>query len=656
MRLIASPAYRAFPELDSFTDEQCEDFARLAAASSLRRGTALLMRIVTAVGLATFVVATLERFTSVPLEVSAVLALALAGFGWLVTGDLVLRVGIRRVMRRGGSCPFCRYVLVGLPVASSHTVICPECGQQASLAGHEHSVVRSADGVERFLPSTEVVFERPAREWGASVRQTWSWGRWAMAATLALMAIVFGTREMRVRREVALAQSDLAALPTVEELMERLRAAWPAPESDGERAFDVLAEFDRCAVAALPGERLIPLSLPLETWSGRAPPAGSAEEEGERARDAVRRAALLPALLQAGAWDLAVRVARAPIVDPGSLGEDDLSGTPAEMGAMVYPIERPFVARPTQSRRLAQLLHFGAHVAVDAGLRGDHERVAEACEVMQAAIRLRRAVRLQLFDGSPHLLPVGADVIAAIRAPGGADRLARLALAAARFRREHPDPDVVDDVMVAQVSRDIATAFSDLAVVRSRWSTGAAKVRSRTLLMEMNPVVGTRVLRMTPDYMAERRQVDAVVRSAMRAGRATDGAVGWIDPVGAPLLAVASTGIRASAEQNRWIALQARAWEAMLAIEGYRWRHGRLPDLLESLVPEFLPPEDAGRSGEVRSTPVTRSIRYRVLPNDPRGIGYELWPAGSGPTSVAADGDDPSAGPASGESPLIPRY
>ena len=646
MRLIASPAYRAFPELDSFTDEQCREFVHLSRGSSFRCALVLLLRAVLAAGCAGITISALLDHTAAPAELAAAAALVLGGAAWLLAGDVALRIGMRRVMRRGGACPACGYVLVGLPVDAMRGITCPECGHRADVRGHDSSVVTGGDGVERFLPSTAVVFERPRRQWRAAARRTWSWGRWALVGALLLAATTIGIRELLLRSDAARAQADLAALPTVEDLMERFRAAWPKATADGDRAFEVLAEFDRCIAEALPGERLVPLSVPPATWAGRAPPRGSADDLEERAQDAARRAELLPPLLQAGAWELAVRVARAPVVDPGPLGADDLPGGWPDAAPMAYPIDRPFRARPAAYESLGRLHHLGAHVAADAANRGDHDRLAEACEVMHAAVRLRRAVRMAPFDGATHVIPLCADVIASIRAPGGADRLARLLECASRFDRERPDPVVVDDIMVALVWRDIAEAFVDPEPLRWGWRQRTAKARSRALLFLTNPTLVRRPLPLTPNYRAEREQVDAVVRSAMRTGRGTEDGISSIDPVGAPLLAVVSASVESSAVMNRWLALQRAAWGAMLAIEGHRIRYGRLPDSLEALVPEFLPEAPRPESVEAGRVPAVRMLRLRLVPEDPRGIGYELWPSGSGPGSVAGSAD----------APLIPRY
>ncbi|MFM9145694.1 MAG: hypothetical protein ACKORL_10160, partial [Phycisphaerales bacterium] len=147
MRLIASPVYRAFPELDSFSDVQCREFTVRARGSWRRRttfGAARARAAIAAVPLTVWIVAAtvgsaigLRGASSNSWVLALVLLAGLLAGGatWLVFGDLSLRLAIRRVMRIGGTCQGCGYVLVGLPVSASLDVTCPRIVSLAAIGG-----------------------------------------------------------------------------------------------------------------------------------------------------------------------------------------------------------------------------------------------------------------------------------------------------------------------------------------------------------------------------------------------------------------------------------------------------------------------------------------------------------------------------------------
>jgi hypothetical protein len=150
MRIPLMQVYRAFPELDSFSDEECERFVTRAKT---HQGTMLMAGYA---GAALAGVATscpsgwmLWRLTHwlgrpferpgitddrIELEMFAIVivgtVLAAAGVGFAVR-DLTLRKAIARAITLA-SCPRCRYSLLGLPVERG-LVQCPECGHPVNL-------------------------------------------------------------------------------------------------------------------------------------------------------------------------------------------------------------------------------------------------------------------------------------------------------------------------------------------------------------------------------------------------------------------------------------------------------------------------------------------------------------------------------------------
>ncbi len=151
MRLPASKVYRAFRELDRFTDEQCGWYVRrairkhaISMAFMGSVGTALGGLVFGIVGaLAVLIGRAIEdgnvhnwmvyHSLAETMLIGVFIAIP-AGAGlvtWLWVRDRWLRWAIRRELRRS-TCPKCEYQLLGLRVDAG-TVRCPECGLQTRL-------------------------------------------------------------------------------------------------------------------------------------------------------------------------------------------------------------------------------------------------------------------------------------------------------------------------------------------------------------------------------------------------------------------------------------------------------------------------------------------------------------------------------------------
>lgn len=158
MRLITRrKIYRAFPELDSLSDERCEELLRRVHLSSKRGGVLLLA--VVSVGVGSFILAFIcamlllqevdLRRLEVDLYVSGRTWLYLLGRAGvavgvvapplllaLLTRDLVLGAFLKNALSghlKRTACPGCKYQLLGLSVDESGAVRCPECGGVVTL-------------------------------------------------------------------------------------------------------------------------------------------------------------------------------------------------------------------------------------------------------------------------------------------------------------------------------------------------------------------------------------------------------------------------------------------------------------------------------------------------------------------------------------------
>jgi hypothetical protein len=164
MRIPVAKKYRAFPELDRFTEAQRQRYLveALRSARWWQRltmllevlGVVLVAMVIAWIGLGFFAawVARLVRSAAADNVAAdrAFQAVMLVGsFGTMavaVFGAFVLRDGriVRRIRRRieHARCPACSYSLLGLAVVRDEQtggpmVVCPECGRRVDVAGME---------------------------------------------------------------------------------------------------------------------------------------------------------------------------------------------------------------------------------------------------------------------------------------------------------------------------------------------------------------------------------------------------------------------------------------------------------------------------------------------------------------------------------------
>lgn len=164
MRLLTRKIYRAFPELDSYGDEQCVRFVRAARRVLwVRCFHSLVISLVTLVALAPGIamMAMLADWMSMGrnnpgwsegLKLGAWIlsAVPLLGTGLVLgylTRDWLLRRRLRYVLRIRGQCPECGYGLVGLAVSADNHVTCPECGIRIQVDASLSELARQGGAV-----------------------------------------------------------------------------------------------------------------------------------------------------------------------------------------------------------------------------------------------------------------------------------------------------------------------------------------------------------------------------------------------------------------------------------------------------------------------------------------------------------------------------
>ena len=138
MRIPARRIYRAFKELDRFSDEQCEKLL-----AYIQQTTSYGLIVIAAVGItiggSLILLASalnhLVRSTIFSEEMAILMIIMVPSILSLVARDVVLRyyfkLGLEKRLARF-RCPSCRYLLLGQRVRSD-SVTCPECGSTTKL-------------------------------------------------------------------------------------------------------------------------------------------------------------------------------------------------------------------------------------------------------------------------------------------------------------------------------------------------------------------------------------------------------------------------------------------------------------------------------------------------------------------------------------------
>ena len=582
MRIIATPLYRAFPELDPFGDEACRSFVNAARASRVRRtiraatrSALLLALVVVEVRVAApMLLGHLPSFRAMVFEWAIVLFTL--GIGWLVLRDIQLRLAVRRLLNRGARCPRCSYVVAGLPVSEAKTVTCPECARVTDVAAHASSFARGTDGLLRFLPSPDVVL--PADSWWTPARRRLAFRSAAgtLAAVLLAVGALLALWELRLRDDAAAVAAVAGEVPPADRLVLALNG--PLAGIEGTDGIDAVLDFearhrDRLAEVLKPIEGRYPVTDPHRPsyWDN----SGTSTSQPSAETTALAR--------EAGMLDDLRRIGSAPA----------LRIDPAVQDGARLPWPSP--------KWLSHAATNGARVVATAWLAAAAERrngreTADALDALSVIDSADHALSLYAGGfGGEAFVPVMTSIARGMQGLDGEHVVRAVERAIDRLERKGPPAEAIVDIAVARFRIQLCDAFRHPA--RRRWAwiatlRGPAPPQGRIAALAY--VVSSTLQPFEPEWQASGTVVPAVVRDWL-SGKPMRTVIAGIPP-GTPPMA------RRFAQQFGLVwpsiamsHMSRSCLATMLAIERFRRANGRLPDALSQLVPAHLPavPGDA---------------------------------------------------------------
>jgi hypothetical protein len=618
MRLPVSKAYRAFKELDRFSDTQCVTFARAARPRGWRwLGHAIVILTVTVVGLIGMMAAAyfgiIDRFfrnsrfdgPAFYLAILPMMAVAI-GIGPLMgymTRDFFLRRGIRRVLISRGSCCGCRYTITGLAVDDEARVKCPECGAITIADSSLGEIVNDEKGGRIFLPSPEAA-EAAWPVFFSRVRVM----RWVKRVAVTLAVLVISVVSFVAWWEWSVRQQAAAALATRDTnafLDYSLSQQAEGAEGESENGFDVITKIS----ADL--SRRMQTGMPAEVWTSWGvdlgtilnPEAGHLDPQmlEERKRMIVDSMA---ALKRAGAFEPMnqLKSVRRAVHDPlPAPGQSVIGWTPLE-----------YAMNPLRSVNMTRM-----YVASEAN---DLDEFAAAAEVQLAVARLCVSGATSDVVGNGQRMQVATlhlllREIVARRDPKWIDTIE--ALVARQQRPENPNAMI--DLRRLALRDYVCVYFSDLANFRfGRFTPIVRQMSFRASRSE------SRLGSFNGNIRAIERWHKGV-KEAISAPDANWSKIVKITQQQTPLMLINALGGFDGRELilTADVILYREALRAVIAIERHRLETGAPPARLEDLVPSRLAtmPRDPWSGGVL-------NYRLEVKGRDPEGCGYVLYSAG----------------------------
>lgn len=314
MRLLTDRLARAFPELDRFDDAQADAFCRAAVRQFWQRVVrwvvvgvcgvvAVVLATLVAIAMPSWIIgassAPSSRLYNWTTVVSAVVLIILFGVGFLLTmllRDWLLRRRVRVVIRERGTCPRCKYVLLGQPVSADMRVSCPECGLSITADPSMRELATDAEGRSIFKPEAPeldpALLARRAK-WRRRIKLAAIWGPISTISAVLIAAVVGW---MFIVAQARRAQAIVASTPaTITPLIERTQPSgstdadnqWPAVI----KVIDAFTAKLAMAPATTPEERQAGATLDMTSLVYPAKPSGlpGAAEEAAATRSYSRR-------------------------------------------------------------------------------------------------------------------------------------------------------------------------------------------------------------------------------------------------------------------------------------------------------------------------------------------------------------------------------
>ncbi len=240
-RWVVRHIWRAFPELDTYSDDECRTFVRavrreriLTAIRALLLAAAPTTAVVGGMIIAAVVYEWLETYSLSESVLGSTLQLTAVGLSMAAVGlvsaltclvlrDWLLRRRLHAVLDVGGHCRGCGYSFIGLIIPESLRIRCPECGMESTVDGSLTLLSRGPDGTA--VGARRVVIKEHPPFWTRE-RIRW-WLRTAGIATAIVLAPVLlglGVLEYAARTRAARAAADM---PAPEEFTAILASAHP---------------------------------------------------------------------------------------------------------------------------------------------------------------------------------------------------------------------------------------------------------------------------------------------------------------------------------------------------------------------------------------------------------------------------------------------
>lgn len=632
MRLLTRRIYRAFPELDRYSDEQCVRFIKSARGGAWRR----------AIGCLIVAVAASPVFVG---SLMAVAPLVEGNFGWLdplsdgplwgrligliaffaimspgpfvvvLVRDVLLRRRVRFVLRVRGVCSECWYSLVGLPVGPDRRVRCPECGTDVEVDPSLGELAVGPDGQSRYKPEftpPELAgrFWKPARR--RTARRT---AIWSIAVLVVVVGGTVGGYEIFLRRQAAAAAAALLGQKGLDALPGQYGV--PAPTAAKESVLDLLSRL--AAIANRVAEE-----RPAAIASAFNQPRFQVlyDNAASRARSSLQACPTPADIADARDW----------LIRYNAAGMNDLLDQLAQRRGALIPqcigsngnALGPRVGSCYTAENVLPAAIANAKLALDA-----HDR-AQAARSLEHSLALLRFLEESPVPAAGYLAsfhePDVLDLLVeSLMPPVPADWLDTVSGILDRQAVSFA-PEYRAEVERFWAEQSLAWIFSDPGRVRlGKYSSSLAPYIGAGLGTTPSGRLGT----YAENKLAFDRRFDAIAARSKQEPWERAGATIPLAPAGASSLILPSAwmiGWSTTRAQDTVDAslLRLRGIRAMIAIERYREATGIYPSRRADLVPEYL--------ATLPLDPYTgQSLMYKAIDasTDPFGRGYLLYSIGT---------------------------